>query len=103
MSILLHEDVALFRQQVEYARQLLVWFVDGCNGVFGNFFCVYNVHNLIHLADDVVKNSCSLNEISAFKYENFVQYFKKIVRSTNNPVAQIVKRTRNGGKYYFQC
>ena len=34
----------------------------------------------------------SLNDISAFKFENYLHIIKKSIRNTNNPVAQIAKR-----------
>ena len=35
---------------------------------------------------------CSLNEISCFPFENYMQTLKRHVRNSNNPVAQVVKR-----------
>ena len=36
-----------------FARELLVLFVKHCQEVYGQEFVVYNVHNLIHLPDDM--------------------------------------------------
>lgn len=77
---------------VEYARQLLICFVQKSAALYGNAFVVYNVHSLIHVVDDVVNHSCTLNDISAFPFENYLHSLKKLVRSPNNPVAQIAKR-----------
>ena len=77
---------------VSYARDLLCWFVKNSRCVYGNLFTVYNVHALTHIADDVVYHGSSLNHISAFKFENYMQTIKKMVKNSNNPIAQIVKR-----------
>lgn len=53
---------------------------------------VYNVHNLIHLCEDVRYFQCSLNDIAAFQFENHLQTLKKCVRKAQNPIAQITKR-----------
>lgn len=90
MSILLSENIN--RELVCYAKELLLWFVRSSVNVYGNIFTVYNVHGLIHLADDVINHGCSLNNISAFKFENYMQSLKKMVRNSNNPIAQVVKR-----------
>jgi len=77
---------------VSYAKELLLWFVNNCKHIYGSCFNVYNVHALTHLADDVTHYGCTLNEISAFKFENYMQTLKKMVRNSNNPLCQIQKR-----------
>lgn len=81
-----------------YARQLLKYFIMQCTNVFGNTFNVYNVHNLSHLSDDVEHFQCSLNDVSAFPFENNLQLIKKLVRNSRNPVAQVVKRISESDK-----
>ena len=78
--------------EVQFAKELLIWFVKNSETVYGCTFNVYNVHSLIHLADDVLHFNSSLDDLSAFKFENFMQTVKKSVRASTNPVAQVVKR-----------
>ena len=94
VSILLMSDDERRNYYVPYARQLLSYFVDNCKEYYGKTFTVYNVHNLLHLADDVETFQSSLNEISAFKFENHLQSIKKLVKSAHNPVVQVGKRIR---------
>ena len=77
---------------LEYAKSLLVFFVKGCKHIYGDTFTVYNVHSLLHLPDDVKNFDCSLNEISCFPFENYIQQLKKHVRSGQNPIVQVAKR-----------
>lgn len=77
---------------LQYSREILQWFVDASSREFGETFTSYNVHSLSHLADDVERYGTSLNDLSAFKFENYMQILKKKVRNTNNPVAQVIKR-----------
>ena len=60
--------------------------------MYGNTFVVYNVNNLIHLHEDVEKNQCGLEDMSAFPFEIFLQRVKKMIRKTHQPVSQIAKR-----------
>lgn len=46
----------------------------------------------MHIPDDVHHFSSSLNEISAFKYENYLHKLKKCVRKSQNPISQIAIR-----------
>ena len=69
-------------------------FVDSAPNIYGETFNVYNVHSLVHLVDDVQYFESSLNEISAFKFENYMQTVKKSVKNSSNPVSQIVKRLK---------
>ena len=92
VSILLNQDKALRNKYVNFAGNLLKFFANNSQFHYTETFCVYNIHNLVHLADDVVNHGTSLNELSAFPFENFMQTLKKMVRSAHNPLAQVTKR-----------
>jgi len=92
MLILLNSEVFSNPDLIAYAKNLLNWFVDNTASVYGEIFCVYNVHALTHITDDVLHHGCSLNEISAFKFENYLQAMKKMVKNNQSPVVQIAKR-----------
>ena len=77
---------------LNYAEKLLIWFVREAKALYGTAFLSYNVHNLIHLVSDVRYHRCSLDGISAFPFENYLQILKKYVRNSNKPLVQIVKR-----------
>jgi len=53
---------------------------------------VYNVHSLLHIADDCEHFKTSLNEISAFPFENYLHSIKKLVKNAKNPIVQVAKR-----------
>ena len=91
MTILLSQSLA--HRHCHYARELLVTFVSNFAHCFGSQFLVYNVHGLIHLADDAEKYG-NLDNISCFPFENHLQKLKKSVRRPQNPVAQIVRRVQ---------
>lgn len=50
------------------------------------------MHNLIHVADDVINHNIPLSGISAFWGENYIGFFKNLVKSSNTPLTQIVNR-----------
>ncbi|XP_047142039.2 uncharacterized protein LOC124816529 isoform X1 [Hydra vulgaris] len=92
VTILLSHDKDKRVQYLEYAQKLLEHYVRHCQKFYGDNFVVYNVHNLLHLADDVRFFNLSLDEISAFSFENFFQTLKKYVRTPKNPLVQVAKR-----------
>lgn len=53
---------------------------------------VLNMHDLIHLTDDVEYFSTSLSHLSAFWGENHIGLFKNYVKSYRKPLTQIVNR-----------
>lgn len=57
----------------------------------GNIISYINVHNLIHLANDV-NNLGSLESFSSFKYESYLGKLKSMVRATSKPLHQISNR-----------
>lgn len=81
----------LSRKYLNYAQQLLNHFVDSFKIIFGEHKVSHNVHNLIHISDDV-KNFGVLDSFSAFKFENFMQYLKKLVRKSHKPLQQLNNR-----------
>jgi hypothetical protein len=44
---------------------------------------VMNVHNLLHVADDVMNFNCSLSRISCFPFENTLGEIKRVLRTAN--------------------
>ena len=77
MSILLsscNESRAFY---LDFAEQLLKYFLKNASNFYGPSFTVYNVHALLHIHDDVRNFSCSLNDISAFEFENFKENGEK--------------------------
>ena len=51
----------------------------------------FNVHNLIHLADQVLRFGC-LDFVSYFPFENHIQVLKNLIQPTFRPLAQLVNR-----------
>ena len=96
ISILMYFDAtdANYMELFEYTKQLLHWFVDAAPNIYGKTFVVYNVHNLIHLHEDVENNQCGLESLSAFLFENFLHRIKRMVRKSHQPLSQIAKRVQ---------
>lgn len=92
VSILLETNEDRRCHFIQYAEELLKHFVGKCEELYGGTFNVFNIHNLVHLADDVSLFKCSLNDVSAFPFENHLQKIKKLVKKGQNPVVQVAKR-----------
>ena len=92
MTIYLTDNIEKRVPLLQYAEELMHSFVRKSGQLYGQNFCVYNVHNLLHLGDDVRHFQCSLNQLSSFPFENFLQSLKRLVRSGPNPLVQVVKR-----------
>eukprot|EP00111_Clytia_hemisphaerica_P014372 TCONS_00042316-protein len=90
--ILLESNDFVRNENLENARKLLTYFVKKSRYLYGTTFTVYNVHNLVHICDDVEYHNCSLDSISSFPFENHLQFFKKFIRKAQNPLSQIVRR-----------
>lgn len=92
ISLLLNGNDERRNSCLDYAEQLLVYFVNKSVSLYGNRFPVYNIHSLTHLCQDVEKHQCSLNIISAFQFENFLQSLKKKVKGRKNALVEVCKR-----------
>ena len=103
IRILLIEDDTVRCGMIDSARKLLQYFVYNSNEHYGETFCVYNVHGLLHLSDDVEYFNMPLNHLSAFQFENHLQKLKCLIRGKRNPIVQIAKRSEElDGQYYVK-
>lgn len=96
MHILLNETLS--KKYNVYANDLLVAFVKHFYQIYGENMAVYNVHCLIHLAADAGKFG-SLDNISAFPFENFLHQLKRMVRKPTFPLSQIIRRLSEEDSY----
>jgi hypothetical protein len=76
---------------ITYAESLLKYFVNEFKQLYGRHQVSYNVHGLIHLANDVRKHG-QLDSFSAFKYENYLGKLKRLIRSAKEPLKQLHRR-----------
>ena len=89
MHILLNET--LCQNFSGYAHELLIVFVNHFYQIYGTDMAVYNVHSLVHLAKDAVKFG-SLENVSAFPFENFLGRLKRLIRKPSFPLEQVIRR-----------
>ncbi|XP_032689875.1 uncharacterized protein LOC116853111 isoform X3 [Odontomachus brunneus] len=76
---------------MEYADKLLQHFIKSFGRLYGKHNISHNIHNLCHLTEDV-KNFGILDNFSAFKFENFMQIVKKMIRESEKPLQQLFRR-----------
>ncbi len=74
-----------------FAHELLQYFVEQSADIYGREFLVYNVHSLVHLSKEAELFG-SLDNSSAFIFENHMQVLKKYARSGKNPLTQVSNR-----------
>lgn len=75
---------------IVYAEQLLKSFVKYFIKLYGSENVSHNIHNLLHISDDV-KHFGSLDTFCAFPFENYMQFLKKIAIKGEKLLEQIVK------------
>ena len=61
IRLLCESDDAMRNSNLENARQRIQYFVMNSSEVYGDLFCVYNVHGLLHICDDVEFYGVSLD------------------------------------------
>lgn len=78
-------------KHLEYAKDLMKFFVETAIQHYGPQLITHNFHNLLHIPDDV-SNLGNINIYSAFKFENYLGKIKRLVKSGNKPLQQICRR-----------
>jgi hypothetical protein len=94
-AVFMLSSPALLEHYSDYCGSLLKYFVNECSKLYGPEFIVYNVHSLVHIADDAKKYGC-LENISSFPFENFLGQLKKSVRKPQQILQQIFNRLSHG-------
>ncbi|XP_043476303.1 uncharacterized protein LOC122507574 [Leptopilina heterotoma] len=77
--------------EIDYAQELIEYFITTFEIIYGKEYMSYNLHNLLHLCEDVKKYG-PVDEFSAFKFENYMTTVKKKLRKTNKPLQQLARR-----------
>lgn len=99
----LHLAIAIFSRNeytqndkyLEYANSLLKSFVETFEIKYGKEYISHNVHNLLHILNDVRRYG-SLDKYSAFGFESYLFQIKKKVRKGARPLQQLAKRYVEG-------
>lgn len=76
---------------LEYAQSLMIYFVDTFISLYGQENVSHNVHNLLHISEDV-RIFGNLDDFSAFPFENYMKNLKKMIRKNDRPLQQIIMR-----------
>ncbi|CAI6373398.1 unnamed protein product [Macrosiphum euphorbiae] len=88
MNILLTSNMGNY---VKYAQNLLYYFVQTFETLYGKHFMSFNVHGLVHISDDYERFG-PLDNIAAFPFENYLKSLKKMIRKHDKPLQQIIRR-----------
>ncbi|KAL1447081.1 hypothetical protein WDU94_003655 [Cyamophila willieti] len=80
---------------ISYAHELIEYFLKTYKQLYSEENMTFNVHNLLHLAEDV-KTHGNLDNFSAFKFENYLFKLKKLVKKSSQPLQQINNRFVEG-------
>ncbi|XP_045034878.1 uncharacterized protein LOC116930280 isoform X1 [Daphnia magna] len=91
MTLLSNQQESARPEIVPYCSGFLKHFIEDAIELYGMQFVSANVHNLIHLTDDV-RRFGNLDSFSAYPFENYLQIIKNLVRKSANLLPQIVKR-----------
>lgn len=78
-------------EHLNYAQLLLEHFVDSFSILYRNYLISHNVHGLLHITEDV-RYFKNVENFSAFKFENFMYFIKKLIRKSEKPLQQLFNR-----------
>lgn len=91
MRILCNRDECIKNNLL--ASQLIRDFISQMPVLYGAHTVAYNIHSLLHLADDVLYFKIPLEDISAFPFEDYMQYLKKAPQRGYRVLEQVYNRT----------
>lgn len=80
-----------YKAYVSLAKTLFEHYINQFIELYGEDRISSNVHNLCHIADDVLRHG-NLNSIFTYPFENSLGQIKLRIRNNNRPLAQISRR-----------
>lgn len=83
--------VDTYKPFIDIAQKWFENYVEGCINLYGEYSISSNVHNLLHVVDDVKEFGC-LQDISTYPFENLLQFIKLKVKQRNMPLQQVTRR-----------
>ena len=85
----------------DHANDLLVFFVRQSEALYSELFVTYNVHGLMHLAQDCLRFG-PIDSYSAYRFENHYGDMKRHLRKNDKPLQQFIKRMAEREKNNFR-
>lgn len=83
----------VYKSYIPVATNMFKVYVQQYIQLYGRHSISSNVHNLIHITDDLIQNNIdSINTISTYKYENSLRLLGMKLQSCNRPLEQISRR-----------
>jgi len=79
------------QKYVDFASELLKYFVETFGQIYGVHMISHNVHGLLHIVDDYNRYG-PLDNISCFPFEDYMKTLKKKIRKPEKPLQQVIKR-----------
>lgn len=90
----------LYCQYIHHAELYLQTFVSLAKDYYGPQSQVSNMHNLLHVVDDVRNMDCSLSDTTAFDFENKLGHMKKGMRNPYKPLSQLCRQIQLDLHFY---
>lgn len=84
-------DPSLITFRTNDAQELIMYFLKYFSVLYGHEQMSYNVHSLVHLVGDV-EHYGAVDCFSAFKFENYLQAIKRMIKKSALPLQQLVRR-----------
>lgn len=81
----------VYKPYIDIAQKWFDDYIEGCISLYGEYSISSNVHGLTHVVNDV-KQFGSLEDISAYPFENILQFLKLRIKQKNLPLQQITRR-----------
>lgn len=78
-------------KRVELIGILMKKYVNGYKKVYGVHTITSNIHNLIHISEDI-KRFLNINTISTYPFENHLSVINRLVRAYKHPLTQVINR-----------
>lgn len=90
-SRIIHSSV--YKCFLPIANDMFKAYVIGCIKIYGENTVGSNLHNLIHIVDDMSRNNIeNVNELSTYKFENHLNLLGQKLKGFHRPLEQISRR-----------